>query len=650
MPLSKTLSAELSHLKKRLGDFENEYESRDKRADDGGPDSAILITVLKDTCALIRQAESSNSVHLTELVEAAQDILSEGVYFAYSDEDLFDFLPSWAHDDERGEPLIKDRGETDMPYLCDNETKLIDVLLSAQGAVASMLAVFKRTPMPPTPKLVADPWNESMKRHPKTSLLARFRPGLPTLTATPANPLAMCIYDARCEVTSSGINSPIELQLTRANSCLAMNAMGGYKDRSPVLSYFFLNEGTSGLPDEYFLEVGLESTAYAMALDESRNLIFLGDRGRVKSYAWGAPGGDNYDEPLATHTLKSGRADGPITTLPNGTIVRAGKGKASVWKLDELQTHGEDGTALIGEEIDLEESWRDDPDEIEQSSGTKPTSQLTFADNPSLKPAEWHPLTQSPSSMLCTTSETGSTGSKYDCFVLDLEHGGKIAARFLGHGGNISNFSVSTPDPQVFLTSCSDGFARMYDIRRPLPVLTFDACGQHDFCKAVALAHPDGIPTVFTGSGKAEQIKVWDVRACTPIYELATGNNRVTSLVWDSGYNSLYAATETSHMDRLGTHHGYRPTKAPTQAQRSQLGGNVDEDEDMGEDEDEDMDNDYYDDNCRCWPEDAMHNEHYFGYAFDAGEHRIYRYRFKEDSSSLILPDYGDARMGGTFW
>ncbi|KAF8598017.1 hypothetical protein BDV93DRAFT_354678 [Ceratobasidium sp. AG-I] len=482
---------------------------------------------------------------------------------------------------------------------------------------------------PIMPKMVPDPWTESMKRHPKTSLLARFRPGIPALTPTPANPLAMSVYDARCEITSSEICSPIKLQISQGGSCLALNAMGGYKNRSPVLSYFILGDEELMLKG-HFLEVGLADIAYHMALDESRRLIFLGGESRVKSYAWGAPGGDNYKKPLATHILDSGRTIGPIAVLPNGTVVRAGKGNAAVWSLEGLQTHGMDGDKVIEEEVDTDEdTWSDDDDEeIEQSSGSQPTSQLAFTDNSNMKPTHWKPLIQSPSSMLCTTATMGEE-TEYDCFLLDLEHGGKIATCFLGHGGVVSDFSVSAPDPQVFLTACNDGYARLYDLRRPLPVLTFDACGQGEFCGAVALAHPDGIPTVFTGTGKAEQIKVWDVHARTPVYELATGNNGVSSLAWDAERNSLYAATETSHMDRLGNHHDYRRAKIPKHSN-------------MSHDDDEDGE--------RCWPKGAMHGEDQFGYAFDAGDHRLYSYQFKEDPNPDVLPEYGHATMDESYW
>ncbi|KAG8680321.1 hypothetical protein FRC08_016385 [Ceratobasidium sp. 394] len=448
----------------------------------------------------------------------------------------------------------------------------------------------------------------------------------------------MSVYDARCEVQSDRISHPIKLRLSQGNACLALNGAGGWKNRAPSLAYYLLDgsKTVAKFESRHFLEPGLAEVAVHMALDESRHLIFVGDDNRVKSYSWAKPSGGNHKhEPLATHTLDSDFFRGPITVLPDGTLVRAGKGQVAVWDINSLETHGETGEEIIGEEDEdiLEDTMRDDPEDIELSTGNAPTSRIKFADTLDLSVTRWEPLCQAPSTMLCHSEP-------YGCYTIDLEHEGKIAARYLGHGGKIADLSVSEGDPRAFLTACSDGYARLFDIRTPLPVLTFDACGQDEFCEAAVLAHPDGIPSkctssdplrplltillaVFTGTDKAEQIKMWDVRACTPVYELATGNNRVQSLAWDSKRNCLYAATECSYQDRMGYRHDYR---------RSRLRGD-DSDSDFDEGEDP------------AWPKTAWHDEDYFGYAFDAGDNRIYRYAFKEDPDMSILPEYGDARV-----
>lgn len=333
-----------------------------------------------------------------------------------------------------------------------------------------------------------------MKRHPKSTPLARFRPQLPNLSATPASRLAMSVHDARCEILSTDISLPIRLQLSESNSCLFMTAMTGYKNRSPGLEYFFLDQEDkdNDFLESYNFEPGLADIAYHMAIDETGSLIFVGDESRVKSYVWGNPDGTYYDELLPMHTLNSSRHSGPIAILPGGNIARAGKGGVAVWDKG-VETHG-DEEKQIGEKISVEDTWRDDDDEIEQSSGSLPTSDIKFVDHPNLKPFFWKPLIESPATMLCVDYARDS--SHYGCVAIDLEAGGKTRAQYLGHGGTVSDISVSAADPRVFLTACNDGFARLYDIRQSLPVLTFDACGQDAFCEAVALAHPDGIPSM----------------------------------------------------------------------------------------------------------------------------------------------------------
>lgn len=118
---------------------------------------------------------------------------------------------------------------------------------------------------------------------------------------------------------------------------------------------------------------------------------------------------------------------------------------------------------------------------------------------------------------------------------------------------------------------------------------------------------------LFTGGTSSQQIKMWDVRGHSVVYELATGNNEVTALGWDSGRSRLYAATECSYMDRMGYNHDYRRAKMPK-------GDGGDDDDD---DEDEDEDDDYLEGDEKMWPERAYHGEDYFGYMFDAGDHRV---------------------------
>ncbi|CUA74740.1 hypothetical protein RSOLAG22IIIB_11457 [Rhizoctonia solani] len=635
------LETRLSKCKKKLNRLRKaeKFKQHEKVRDEE------FIGVLKDTCALVREAELANAPYLVELAKAADTILDDGVGYTYGrdsgsadsdfDEDgLYDFMPSWAHDDDGDRPLIKDENGGKLPM--------------SHAAIESFMQIFQsRLAGGDLSKLKTEPWNASLKRHPKSTNLSRFRPDLPTLTPTPDKPLAASILDARCEVSSSRCGAPIRFYMSPGNTCLALTSAGGYKNRSSFLEYLMLDQPlkpSATFPAQHEVQPRISDISHA-AIDEARRLIFVGGEDRIKAYEWGSPT-EVYTDPLLVHTLDTERSRGPMTVLPNGAVARAGKGGASVWDTQASPDQGDavekpivesDKSDEDEEDEDDEEDWddEDEDEEVDRSPGLAPTSHIKFLDQPDLKPSLWQPLLTAPSTVVCV--EYAREAGKYSCIGIDLE-AGKSTSYYLGHGADVSAFSVSAGDPQLFLTACNDGFARLFDVRRPLPAITFDACGQDEFCEAAALAHPDGIPIVFTGTHKGEQIKVWDVRARACVYELATGNNAVQSLAWDAQNNCLYAATECEYVDRLGYNHDYRYAKIPG---NQNPGANED-----GMDDDEEEDVDYE----RCWPKQAWHKEDYFGYLFDAGEHRIIRYAFKEDPKLSVVPEYGNASVGDSRW
>lgn len=243
------------------------------------------------------------------------------------------------------------------------------------------------------------------------------------------------------------------------------------------------------------LEPGLSEVAYQLAVDTTNRLALVADTHRIKSFSWGGdvtfggwtpPRGEN------VHTMNSKKYDGPIAVLSGGRIVRAGKGGAAIWSLDTLETH-QGGRRVGCGEFEAEDSWRDDyGGEIERSTGSAPSTTVKFTQT-GLTPAGWHLHTPS-GHLLC--AENSHRSDKYGCYALDLEAGGKTASRFLGHGGNVTAFSTSTGDANVFLTACADGYARLYDVRHPLPAMTIDSGKSSEFCEAVTLVHPDGIPSM----------------------------------------------------------------------------------------------------------------------------------------------------------
>jgi WD40 repeat protein len=299
------------------------------------------------------------------------------------------------------------------------------------------------------------------------------------------------IYEARCEISSSYINLPIQMAMSPGGACISWLSMGGYKNRDPFLSYFIPGDDDNDFPDGQRLLIGLSDIAYDSAIDESRSLIFAVDSWRIKSYKWDAT--DNKGNTLATHTMDSGPFEGPLAMLSNGRLLRAGKGSAGVWNIDDLKTHGSNGRKRIGKKFDTEDTWREDPEEIETSRGSTVHQQIKFADD-TIRPARWHAHPSANGTMLCA-SDPRAKPHRFWCGALDLEHGGKTSALFLGHGGQVTSFSTSEADQAVFTTACLDGCVRLYDVRHPLPTLTMDVGKKSSSCDTALLVHPDGIPS-----------------------------------------------------------------------------------------------------------------------------------------------------------
>ncbi|KAH9885826.1 hypothetical protein C8Q73DRAFT_297636 [Cubamyces lactineus] len=621
--------------------------------------------LLQRVAGVVCEADKSGTPALDEVVEKADAILDAGIKWAYSDGD-YDFLPSYAHSASDA-PVVQDPFQSVGYGTALSFINYWNQFMRSDGT--------EEVPQSARDRVLPQPWTESYRPHPKATRLSRFREGVvPSSTAT--TPRAQMIYQARCEVSADEFPSPINAAIAEDSSALAIIAQGGWKHREPVLGIYLLEDqrrsseagAEGGNPDDesddgddedassgfrsITVDPGLTLVAHTLTMDTPRRLVFIADSQRIKSFSWSnevAFGGWTPARGENVHTLRSRGFRGPIAVLPGGRVARAGKGSVALWNVDELETH-EHGRVGKGR-ISLEDVWRDnDNEEIERSVGSAPSTTAAFADA-QFAPSVWH-LHSPTGHLLC--AEDSREASRYGCYAVDLEQGGKKVTRFIGHGGGIQCFSTSTGDARVFATGCSDGYARLFDTRRPLPVMTFDAGRRSEFCLAVELIHPDGISTVFTGGDRSQSIKMWDVRARATVYELATGNNAVEALAWDDKRSTLYAATECPNMDRNGYTHNYRPAKIPRWAERDpdvprtgMFGMSTSEDEEEGEEEDEDeYDSLEDDDGEHYWPKDAYHSERHYGYAYDAGEHMLLRYHFKQAPDSKILPDYGRAGPG----
>ncbi|TFY64138.1 hypothetical protein EVJ58_g2815, partial [Rhodofomes roseus] len=386
------------------------------------------------------------------------------------------------------------------------------------------------------------------------------------------HPLATAVLQARCEVYDDFILEPCRMALSDSGGCLAVISNAGYKQRDPLLQYWLPN-ADANIKQEALIPPLIEP-GINIVLDDERELMFVADRDRIKSFSWA----DKSSRPVhSMNCMKTHR--GPLIVLPGGRLLRADDGSALSWTLDELPTHG---------------------------SGPN-YSRIGLGSG--------HVL----------AGEDPSKG--YGCVALDLEHGGAVAARYLGHAGTIADFSTSEGDANAFLTAAGDGYARLYDRRRPLPVLTFDVEKRESALMAAVLVHIDGIPIMFSGGNRSAGIKCWDVRAKKCVYELSTGNTTVGGLAWSSAQSTLYAATASPYLDWKGGYSSYSELHMPEVAdilppKTRRPGRKV------------------------FWPDRAIHVENAFGYVYDAGMHAMLRYAFKEQPKLDVLPEYGDGRPG----
>ncbi|KAH7332731.1 hypothetical protein B0J17DRAFT_721885 [Rhizoctonia solani] len=162
---------------------------------------------------------------------------------------------------------------------------------------------------------------------------------------------------------------------------------------------------------------------------------------------------------------------------------------AGVWDLNQLEDHccGRKGNYLIPGKVYIDDDYDYNPNGeevpyIENSYGSPRTSKITFADNPKLKPDVWRPLSQSPPMALVTGS------MERNWMAIDIGH---------GHSNFVSSISTGLANTHGLLTtSCQDEYTRLLDLRQPQTFLNPEGCEVGQECKANALAHPGGIPTM----------------------------------------------------------------------------------------------------------------------------------------------------------
>ncbi|TFK61397.1 hypothetical protein BDN72DRAFT_965202 [Pluteus cervinus] len=166
------------------------------------------------------------------------------------------------------------------------------------------------------------PWWNVIRPYPGSSGLSRFRESAPVLSATNATPIALNVYQARCEIKADSINTPVRIfsSFSGPDCILSIPSMGGWKDRTPVLQYIINAEPIENTKhhtiDEPFT-IGLEAIAYHSAIGPPRKLLFVGDSSRIKSFEWNKPetDGNYHKEAKVIHMLDSDELEGPMIVI-----------------------------------------------------------------------------------------------------------------------------------------------------------------------------------------------------------------------------------------------------------------------------------------------------------------------------------------------
>lgn len=502
-------------------DDDDEYDEEEEEEEDGPRQTEMsvedLVSIMKDACVLLRQAKEEGVDDFDIILEQVDDLIRRAISGRL--EMGSTGITSFAHTPDA---LVKDPWY-DRMYLESSRLELIrpnssthfyrlerDMYMSfiahlgmdprKVDGMCQWQCIIRLYRSYPILEFIADssspldPWRKEEQPHAQTTSLSRFRPGV-EFPASSTHPHANFVFQARCEINNDTIREGGKLRISSDGSYMAMNTRGGYKSRDPVISYWKTRRNSEEFEHKSFVPP-LAHLVVDHVIDDSRRLLFVADRERVKSYTYGK-------ERKAMHTLDSSAAygTGPLALLSNGRIARSGTGSALIWNIDELETHyapGSNDFHKIGEGTykGFEDSWREEGCKQELSRGSIPHATVSYA-IPDLLPRVWD--YHAPSGLMLI-GEDPRDSERCDCISMDLEHGGKVVTRFIGHGDQVEAFSLSDEDPNVFLTASADGYARLWDVRDNLPVLTFDVEGGSASCNSALFIHLDSLPGEYPGT------------------------------------------------------------------------------------------------------------------------------------------------------
>jgi hypothetical protein len=95
----------LAELEQRL----EEFESDDELQEDSSSEHAIFFGILRESCALVRDAEASEASNFTIAVDRVDHLINNAINLAYGDPGICTSIPSFAHTEDARTPMIKDR-------------------------------------------------------------------------------------------------------------------------------------------------------------------------------------------------------------------------------------------------------------------------------------------------------------------------------------------------------------------------------------------------------------------------------------------------------------------------------------------------------------------------------------------------------------
>jgi hypothetical protein len=95
----------LADLEQRLEEFESD---EDLQEEDSGNKHAIFLGILQESCALVRDAEASESSNFSIVVDRVDQLINNAVKLAYGDPGIMDSIPSFAHTEDGTAPMIHD--------------------------------------------------------------------------------------------------------------------------------------------------------------------------------------------------------------------------------------------------------------------------------------------------------------------------------------------------------------------------------------------------------------------------------------------------------------------------------------------------------------------------------------------------------------